>query len=228
MTPRRLVLGLGPALPRAEVIEAAVSLAGSMDAELVGLFIEDLALLNFAALPFTQEIGQVSAERRRLSVEVLERQFRELAAGLRSALAGSAERHAVPWSFRVTRGLLVDELLSAVLGVGGGAVRASDTVLFFGEYGDRAGAWELAVQRRLAAQGRDVRIVRSHALAPEQGSRAAAGEFSGVLVLTGSRAGLDSPELRQFLREVTCPVLILPEADPGIGQMTPTGQRVGG
>lgn len=83
--------------------EAIAELAQEMQAELLGLFIEDVELLRFAALPFAREVGFPSAARREMDLAGLERQLRAQAAGLRQALATALEPTAVSWSFRVAR-----------------------------------------------------------------------------------------------------------------------------
>jgi hypothetical protein len=83
--------------------EAVARLAEEMQAELLGLFIEDVELLRFAALPFAAEVGFPSAVRRSVDLAGLERQMRTQAAGLRQALAVALDPTAVSWSFRVAR-----------------------------------------------------------------------------------------------------------------------------
>jgi hypothetical protein len=67
--------------------EAVASLAKELQAELLGLFIEDVELLRFAALPFAAEVGFPSASRRAMDVGTLERQMRVQARALEGALA---------------------------------------------------------------------------------------------------------------------------------------------
>jgi hypothetical protein len=83
--------------------EAVARLAAEMQAELLGLFIEDVELLRFAALPFAAEVGFPSATRRAMDLVGLERQMRAQADALRRALAVALDPTAVSWSFRVAR-----------------------------------------------------------------------------------------------------------------------------
>jgi hypothetical protein len=80
---------------------AIARLAKEMQAELLGLFIEDAELLRFAALPFAAEVGYPSAARRSVDLAAVERALQHQAALLRKALAASLGEHA--WSFRVAR-----------------------------------------------------------------------------------------------------------------------------
>jgi hypothetical protein len=55
--PARVLLALEGAEPAVEPLFAATQLARGLRAELAGLFVEDVALLRLAALPFTREVG---------------------------------------------------------------------------------------------------------------------------------------------------------------------------
>jgi len=112
VTAQRIVVALDAGTP-ARDLDAAVALAGRTGAELLGLFVEDIELIRFAALPFAREIGAASAARRELDVASVERALRALANEAERLLAGAAGRSSVPWSFRVARGMLVDVLLAA-------------------------------------------------------------------------------------------------------------------
>jgi single-stranded-DNA-specific exonuclease len=99
VTRRRIVIALESGIPEPE-LEAAVALARGLDAELLGLFVEDLDLLRFAALPFAHEIGLASAVRRRLDPAALERcvwSDGELAPAEFSIEVARALRYAAPW-----------------------------------------------------------------------------------------------------------------------------------
>ena len=53
----------------ATAIDAAVALARELDAELTGIFVEDINLFRTAALPFTHEVALSSALPKRLQAE---------------------------------------------------------------------------------------------------------------------------------------------------------------
>lgn len=82
--------------------EAVARLAQELEAEFLGLFIEDADLLRFASLPFAREVGFPSAELRAVDVAVLERQLRAQARLLEDALA-AAFGAAAGWALRVAR-----------------------------------------------------------------------------------------------------------------------------
>lgn len=110
---RRVIVGLDPALRSRVLLEAAAELAEQMEAELIGLFVENQDLLHFAGLPFAREVGFASATRRALDVESMERSLRALAKEAQQTLAAVLGRKPVQWSFRVVRGAPAAELLAA-------------------------------------------------------------------------------------------------------------------
>ena len=100
---RRIVVRLDPAPRSRSVLEAAAALAEKMEAELVGLFVENMDLVHFAGFPFAREVGFPSAMLRPLDVEAMERSLRDHAREARDRVKLAAERGLVNWSFRVER-----------------------------------------------------------------------------------------------------------------------------
>jgi hypothetical protein len=111
---RRIIAGFDAGACRRETLEAIAALAADAQAELLGLFIEDTALLELARLPFAAEVGYPSATRRSLDVATLERALRARAETLRAALAAALEPAAVEWTFRIVRGDPADTLAAAL------------------------------------------------------------------------------------------------------------------
>lgn len=182
MTRRRIVIALASGTSDPE-LEAAVALARSLDAELLGLFVEDLDLLRFAALPFAHEIGTASATRRRLDSASLERELRAHAAEAARRLAGAAARERVPSAFRVARGLLLDVLLAEA---GGLATAAQEEIrlLLLGDGGSARARWTEQVRAELAARESVPRLRVEHAA--------------------------DAAELGRLQQELSAPLLIVP------------------
>ena len=108
---RRVVVGLEPTPQRRAALQAAAELAERMQAELIGLFVEDMDLLHLAGLPFAREVGFPSAVRRSLDVAAMERSLRAAARDLRRVCEEALERTSVPWSFRTARGSPAGALL---------------------------------------------------------------------------------------------------------------------
>lgn len=94
-------------------IETAVELASRLNAELTGLFVEDIDLLRVTELPFIREVGVIPPFFRHFDIQQLERQFRSQANRMREALASAADRMGVSWSFKVARGAVAPEVLAA-------------------------------------------------------------------------------------------------------------------
>jgi len=110
---RRILVALDASAHSLAALQAASEMAARMESELVGRFVEDINLVRLAGLPFAREVGFPSAISRELDVAAMERALKVVAAQAKEAMAASAERVRVPWSFRVVRGSVVAELLSA-------------------------------------------------------------------------------------------------------------------
>jgi hypothetical protein len=119
---RRIVVALDAARIAEEALEAAAGLAAALEAELVGLFVEDVELMRTAQLPFARELGLASAMLRRLEISDIERALRLQAAHSRERLAEAAAALNLQWSFQVVRG----QPLAAVFD----ALERSDLVVF--------------------------------------------------------------------------------------------------
>jgi hypothetical protein len=107
----RIVVGLDQRARRRAALAAAAALAERMQAELVGLFVEDTDLFHLAGLPFAREVGFPSAARRSLDVAALERSLRAAAHDLRRACEQALARTQVSWTFRTARGSPAGALL---------------------------------------------------------------------------------------------------------------------
>jgi hypothetical protein len=108
----RVTLAVQAPAPDRELLDAAASLARAMQAELAGLFVEDMALLRGAALPITREVGRVSGVARAFDVPDVERVLRRQAEQVREGLASVARSVSLTWSFEVRRGDLVEQALA--------------------------------------------------------------------------------------------------------------------
>ncbi|OGI46628.1 MAG: hypothetical protein A2151_00720 [Candidatus Muproteobacteria bacterium RBG_16_65_34] len=116
LTPiRRILVALDVSEPSLKALAEACALAELLDAELTGLFIEDINLLRLAGLPFAQEVSAILAGARRLVAGDMERALRAQASRAQRALAEQAGRRQVRWSFRVMRGQVAAQMLEAAL-----------------------------------------------------------------------------------------------------------------
>jgi nucleotide-binding universal stress UspA family protein len=155
---RRILVALDASPHSRAALQAAVELAERLDAELEGLFVEDVNLLRLAELPFAREMDLLSLRSRDLDREYLRRQLRAQASRVQQAMARLAEPAEIAWSFRVVQGAIAAELLEA-------ADEADLTVL------GRAG-WSVSTRRRLGSTARTVVIqTRGSTLVLQQGAR---------------------------------------------------------
>jgi nucleotide-binding universal stress UspA family protein len=112
-TIRRILVALDASLHSLAALDAASELADTLKAELIGIFVEDVNLLHLAGLPFAREVRYLSGADRPLDSPSMERALRVQAEQVRQALAGVAGRRQIRWSFRVVRGQVAAELLTA-------------------------------------------------------------------------------------------------------------------
>lgn len=106
----RILIGLETGPESMAALEEAAEMAARLKAELVGLYVEDINLVSYSALPFAQEVGSVSAQFSGLDVAEVERRMRGLARRLKEAVEQAAARRHVRCSFVVRRGEMVTEI----------------------------------------------------------------------------------------------------------------------
>ncbi len=123
----RILIGLDSSPGSLRGLAEAAEMAARLDAELVGLFVEDDNLLRLARLPQSIEIGLHSAKSRNLDPEVIGRVFKRMAERAQREVMLAAERVRVRSSFEVVRGSVIGQVLEALGGDWtGGATAAQD------------------------------------------------------------------------------------------------------
>lgn len=110
---RRILVALDPMRSGAGLLDTAVEFAHRVEAELEGLFVEDVDLMRLAALPFVHEVSLTGGLAKPLDLDVLERDWRALAAGVRRTLEERAREMNVRCTFRVVRGRMDAEIRAA-------------------------------------------------------------------------------------------------------------------
>ncbi len=110
---RRILVALDASRASETALETAVVMAEQFEAELEGLYVEDINLLHLAGLPFSREVGLASARSRRILIDDMARAMRGAAAHARRVLEATAARRQVRCSFRVARGHVAAELVAA-------------------------------------------------------------------------------------------------------------------
>jgi len=112
---RRILVALDTSRESLAALEAAAHMAKRLRAELAGLFVEDINLFKLAQHSFVREVSLVTRAGRSFDLDTLERELKTQAAIARRALEHAAGQFQIPWSFRVTRGVVEAELVAAAL-----------------------------------------------------------------------------------------------------------------
>lgn len=108
----RVLVSLDATVEGRRLLDAAASIAASLDSPLTGLFIEDADLLALAEMPFSRELALSSGQPRPLETHALEREYRAQAATMRDALAKHAAQHHLSWRYEVRRGQRLPSLIA--------------------------------------------------------------------------------------------------------------------
>ena len=103
---RRVVVLLDSHTPQETAVDAVASISAGKRAEMLGLFVEDIRLVDLAKLPCAREIAADAAEVRSLNLEHIEQQFRSQGRRLRRT-----SRVRIRHSFQVVRGKIPEEVI---------------------------------------------------------------------------------------------------------------------
>ena len=129
---RRILVAVDATPTSSVVLEMAALLAREFDAELDGVFVEDINLLHLAGLPFARELTWSTAMELHLDYARMERALRGHAAHARQAVVNVTTQLKLHASLRIVRGQVARELLRAaqgvdlvILGKGGGTREAN-------------------------------------------------------------------------------------------------------
>jgi nucleotide-binding universal stress UspA family protein len=110
---RRILVAVDASPHSRAALVAAVEMAARFEAELSGLFVEDINVLRAAALPFARELGEFSARRRQMEVERIERRLRARSRRVRELLEALSSERSIRSTFRVVRGVVPSEVQAA-------------------------------------------------------------------------------------------------------------------
>ena len=113
---RRILIALDASPASQAALDLAADLAVRYQAELIGIYVEDINLLHSADIPFTQEVGTYSASPRKIDSSEIAREMRAHARRVERLLSSIAQQANLRWSFRSTRGLIHSELMAAATG----------------------------------------------------------------------------------------------------------------
>ncbi|MBS3967897.1 MAG: universal stress protein [Truepera sp.] len=110
---RRIVVAVDASPHSLAAIEGAAVLARLLEAELMGVYVEDIRLLRVAELPRMVEVNLYSHAARPFTDRYAEGQLKAQAAKARRALEEVVRRSRLRWSFAVRRGVVSAELIAA-------------------------------------------------------------------------------------------------------------------
>lgn len=108
---RRVLVLLDSHTPQETAVDAVASISAGKRAEMLGLFVEDIRLVDLAKLPCAREIAADAAEVRSLNLEHIEQQFRSQGRRLRAQFEAAARRVRIRHSFQVVRGKIPEEVI---------------------------------------------------------------------------------------------------------------------
>ncbi len=91
----------------------AAEIAAKFQAELIGIYVEDINLVRLADFPFSREIGRFSTSSRPFDASQIQRLMHAHARYIRRYFSDTARRTKLRWSMQITRGSISDELLIA-------------------------------------------------------------------------------------------------------------------
>ena len=112
---QRILVALDASPHSLAALETAVELAERLDAELQGLFVEDINLLRLAQLPFARELRFPSHTAQEMDMLQMEKQLRGQAAQAQRHFQQLAAGRNLSHSFTVVRGVVATSLLKATL-----------------------------------------------------------------------------------------------------------------
>ena len=107
----RVLIWLDPNAPHEASLQVLEGLASGVTPEIVGLFVEDVNLLQVSSMSVAREISFEGAAVRQPDRERIEQQFRAHAARMRALFEKATRAINARRSFRVARGELRKELL---------------------------------------------------------------------------------------------------------------------
>ncbi len=110
----RIVVGFKSTLDIDLSIRAATVLAAAVEAEVVGLFVLEQAMIDLAGLPFARALSYGGSQPEQLSSDSMMQAFNRGALCCRRALSQHAEAARVKWSFSQERGELPATVEAAV------------------------------------------------------------------------------------------------------------------
>jgi nucleotide-binding universal stress UspA family protein len=115
LTIKRILVALDASSHSNAALRMATELASQLDAELTGIFVEDINLHRLAGMPFAKEVGFLTGDVHLLDSSLIKRQFRTVARQAHQTMEALMKKRKLRWSFRRVQGVIPSELLTAAL-----------------------------------------------------------------------------------------------------------------
>jgi nucleotide-binding universal stress UspA family protein len=113
-TIRRILAAVDASPGSLGALRGAADLAARLDAELLGLYVEDVTLLQLANLPVAREVRTFSATVRELDIHRARRLIDAQSGRVHRAIRTVASERQVTWTYRVRRGPVANELIAGM------------------------------------------------------------------------------------------------------------------
>lgn len=150
---RKILVALDASVHSTAALQASIELAARLDAELIGLFIEDIDLFRLTEFPFVREVSFFTSSLRRLDLAQLERQLKVQAGRLQNLLSSQANRAGISWDFRVARGAVTSEVMAAA---------AETDLIVLGKRGRSLAGKMGSTARFIISEGRGMMLILEH------------------------------------------------------------------
>jgi nucleotide-binding universal stress UspA family protein len=155
---RKILIALDASPASQAALELAADLAVRHQAELIGIFVEDINLLRSADISFTQEVGEFTAIPRHVDSRQVENELKAHSRRIEEMLSSIATRANVHWSFRSVRGLIPGELMAAAEGT---------DLIILGKKGWSEGVQIGSTAKKLAALSPVQSLILEHKVRPD-------------------------------------------------------------
>ena len=198
---RRILVAIDATPDSWAALDAAAELAAEMEAEILGLFVEDINLLRLAESPYAREVAYPTASGAPLDRARMESQLRAHSARAEKAVAAAGTREEVRWSFRSIRGEVTAEIRAAA---------GEADLLAIGR-----SAWSIGLPARVSATALDLaRSVTPLLLLSERGLSANARVIVHYDGSAGSQRALGvAMQLKRSQRNGMTVLLAAPDAE---------------
>lgn len=108
--PVRVLAGFGAIADEVATIDTAMTLAQALEADIAGCFVEDVDLLNLAALPFARAVRPADRSVLEIEHEQMKKQISRAASTCENQLIARASGASVRCSFKTMRGVYSAEI----------------------------------------------------------------------------------------------------------------------